>query len=388
MANGLKIRMLGDIEITHGNSSLLPKLSSKSIAIIALLLGHANHKMTRERIASMLWADSFETANYNLRYNLWNLKKVIPQDKGEDFIISTKEACGINPAYRFSSDVTRLERVDAAAMERMDTASLRQVKAQLQGEFMDQFYIRDSEAFNDWTLFERAKYQKLYVQCLNILLTRYTEEESLDLTVEILEEMLLVNPYDEETHYRLMEAYVRKGSRYLAILQYKKCNALLREELNIVPQQKIKELYASIIDADREAREKAAGSERKKAVVLILNEYADPELPYLAMSQLLDRITGTLDKVSLEAVPQRYWKDVCAIYPDAQVYAGGEASECDIRDIRLFQSLRGILGALRGSVQLEIQIKNCEQLDPCSRRFFALTENTLKIQIQYQTERG
>lgn len=406
MANDLTVRMLGDVEISQAGISLLPKLSSKSMAIIALLICHDHRKLTREKIASMLWADSFETANYNLRYNLWNLKKVVPPYNGEDFILSTKEACSINPAYPFRADVTELAQLDASVMGEMDVTALNQMKNVLKGEFMDQFYIKDSEEFNDWILFERAKYQKLYVQCLNILLKKYTSREQTELVIDLLEEMLQINPYDEEIHYRLMEAHVQQGSRYLAILQYKKCNTLLREELNIIPQKKIKDLYLSIIDAQEAEGCAPSAAHRKKVLLFTLNDYADKNLEYLAMSQLIDKIVSALDQISLEGVPQKYWTDLYAIHPDTVEFSGergslscSKNSSCsknpscnpisfggEIRDIRLFSSLRGVLQHLVNEFRLEILIQNSQELDVKSSQFFSFVEHTTDIPIRYLPE--
>lgn len=406
MANDLTVRMLGDVEISQSGISLLPKLSSKSMAIIALLICHDHRKLTREKIASMLWADSFETANYNLRYNLWNLKKVVPPYNGEDFILSTKEACSINPAYPFRADVTELAQLDASVMGEMDVTALNQMKNVLKGEFMDQFYIKDSEEFNDWILFERAKYQKLYVQCLNILLKKYTSLEQTELVIDLLEEMLQINPYDEEIHYRLMEAHVQQGSRYLAILQYKKCNTLLREELNIIPQKKIKDLYLSIIDSQEAEGCVPSSTRRKKVLPFTLNEYADKNLEYLAMSQLIDKIVSALDQISLEGIPQKYWTDLCTIHPDAVEFFGeGGSQSCsknpscskipscnpmsfggEIRDIRLFSSLRGVLQHLVNEFRLEILIHNSQELDMKSSQFFSFIKHTTDIPIRYLPE--
>lgn len=398
MGNDLTVRMLGDVEISQAGVSLLPKLSSKSMAIIALLICHDHRKLTREKIASMLWADSFETANYNLRYNLWNLKKVVPPYKGEDFILSTKEACSINPAYPFRSDVAELSHLNPSVMGEMDVTSLNQIKNVLKGEFMDQFYIKDSEEFNDWILFERTRYQKLYVQCLNILLKKYTALEQTELVIDLLEEMLQINPYDEEIHYRLMEAHMKQGSRYLAILAYKKCNTLLREELNIIPQKKIKDLYLSIIDSQEENGCLPSSAGRKKAVAFLVNEYADQNLEYLAMSQLIEKIAASLDRVSLEGVPRKYWADLEAICPDVEDFFGGGPS-CDknqrcsellppseIRDIRLFSSFRSILRHLESEFRLEISIENSGELDKKSLQFFHLIQHTTDIPIRYISE--
>ena len=59
----LNIRMMGSFSINNDREDLFSKLSSKSAAIIALLVCNESGKMARDKLASVLWADSFETAN-------------------------------------------------------------------------------------------------------------------------------------------------------------------------------------------------------------------------------------------------------------------------------------------------------------------------------------
>ena len=176
----LNIRMMGSFSINKDREDLFSKLSSKSAAIIALLVCNENRKMARDKLASVLWADSFETANYNLRYNLWNIKKVIPCDaSGNEFIISTKDYCCINPDYGFECDLMALEGIDLKEGEKEDKKLIDKLifaRKNLKGDFLDQFYIKDSDDFNEWVLFQRARYQKKHIQSLNLLLDYYTRE--------------------------------------------------------------------------------------------------------------------------------------------------------------------------------------------------------------------
>lgn len=378
----LKIKLIGDIEIRFDKADILPKLSSKSIAIIAVLICNENNKMSRERLATMLWADSFDTASYNLRYNLWNIKKVIPKDNfGNDFITTTKDYCQINPKYSFSSDVLEFENLNLDKKNLGSSEFLNRLinaKNRFKGDFLDEFYIKDSDEYNEWILFSRAKYQKKYIECLNLLLYYYIDSSQYEKAIEILEDILKVNPYDEEAYYNLMKLYIEKNERHKAVLQYKKCYNILRQELNIVPQKKIKELYMSITDENIEKIDNI-----KDNVVIKLNQYFDPTCEYILMSELSEKLLEISGRNQISGVCKRYWMDISEIQPRALDYIEMDYKITTIKDIRLYNSLKNILRYISNEKYLNLLIANKEHIDAKSKQFLGILSHSDLVNITY-----
>lgn len=72
----LRINLLGKIKIEYLGENLEPKLSNKTVAIIYLLIANKGRYLSKDKLVLYLWPDSTEeAAKYNLRYNLWLLKK-------------------------------------------------------------------------------------------------------------------------------------------------------------------------------------------------------------------------------------------------------------------------------------------------------------------------
>ncbi len=378
----LKIKLIGDIEIRFDKADILPKLSSKSIAIIAVLICNENNKMSRERLATMLWADSFDTASYNLRYNLWNIKKVIPKDNfGNDFITTTKDYCQINPKYSFSSDVLEFENLNLDKKNLGSSEFLNRLinaKNRFKGDFLDEFYIKDSDEYNEWILSSRAKYQKKYIECLNLLLYYYIDSSQYEKAIEILEDILKVNPYDEEAYYNLMKLYIEKNERHKAVLQYKKCYNILRQELNIVPQKKIKELYMSITDENIEKIDNI-----KDNVVIKLNQYFDPTCEYILMSELSEKLLEISGRNQISGVCKRYWMDISEIQPRALDYIEMDYKITTIKDIRLYNSLKNILRYISNEKYLNLLIANKEHIDAKSKQFLGILSHSDLVNITY-----
>lgn len=75
MQEMLVVNLLGNAGIYYRGEDITTRLSSKSVAIIMYLVENYNKKITREKISDLLWAEKYENSGYNLRYNLWNIKK-------------------------------------------------------------------------------------------------------------------------------------------------------------------------------------------------------------------------------------------------------------------------------------------------------------------------
>ena len=98
----LEITLLGKTKISFDGEFLDKQLSTKAQGLIYLLIAHKGKFLSREKIMTYLWPDSSEdAARYNLRYNLWQLKKLIPEDSGgQALVVSDKDGCQINQKYR------------------------------------------------------------------------------------------------------------------------------------------------------------------------------------------------------------------------------------------------------------------------------------------------
>lgn len=381
----LKVKLIGDIEIKFGQLDILPKLSSKSVAIITILICNESHKISRDKLSSMLWADSFDTANYNLRYNLWNIKKVVPKDnENNDFITTTKDYCQINPKYKFNCDIFDFDDINLEKRNLRSSVFLNKLisaKNNFKGDFLDQLYIKDSDDYNEWVLANRAKYQKKYIEVLNLLLYYYNNSSEYEKAVEILEDILSVNPYEEEAHYNLMKLYIEKNERHKAVIQYKKCYSILRQELNIVPQKKITELYSSITSEEVDRSDKV-----KEDVVIKLNEYADPSCEYILMSELSEKLLEISGRNQISGVCKRYWMDISEIQPKALDYIEMDYKITTIKDIRLYNSLKNILRYISNDKNVNILISNRDGIDPKSRQFIGIIDHSDIVSIKYINE--
>lgn len=375
MDQGLFIQMFGSGEFFVSGKPVTARLSAKSLAILVFLLCHAQHRVTRDKLASMFWAESYDTATYNLRYNLWNIKKVIPPDEnGAEFLVTSKDFCAINPAYQYTSDLIQLNRLLEEHSADAPLEVLLEVKEILSREFLEDFYIRDSDEFNDWLLFERTRYQKLMQQNLEQLYDTYMQRQDMPGADETLRALLRINPYEEKYYCRIMKLCMQKGERHAALRWYQSCEELLRKDLNLAPSKTLRELYLGITSQEQEL---SAQSESFKELTVELTANEETQaISGLVLSDFIEQLTCACERTIVSQVPKVFLEDLSSLQ-SALIPTYGLESGCrQVSQARLFNSLRGLMVQLSGSYHITVYLDREDLCDSFSRHALHYLQRT------------
>lgn len=139
----LKLKFLGELKIECDGKDLTGAVSSKAMALLAILTVQKGRQMTRRELINYLWPDSEPAAaRYNLRYNLWQIKKLAAPDKdGNSFLIITKEQCRINDKFEAESDIARILSADINQCDGL--SQLESVYSLFTGDFLKTAIFRD-----------------------------------------------------------------------------------------------------------------------------------------------------------------------------------------------------------------------------------------------------
>jgi DNA-binding SARP family transcriptional activator len=244
----LSIKMLGQVNISCNGVNITDKMSTKQIALICLLVLNHDREMNREKLCAYLWPDSDEeAARYNLRYNLWKMKNLIPADpKGQNFILITKDSCRVNKKYRFQCDRLCIDSFDPHKQKSVE--ELLQLKELFKGDFLEGFYMKNCNEFNEIILFERVVCQTKQIEIMQKLADLYEEVNRSEEELQVLHEMMTIEPYNENFAYRILNIYKKTGNRTSAINYFKKFESKLRRELNIAPNNDLKLLYRTLTE--------------------------------------------------------------------------------------------------------------------------------------------
>lgn len=400
----LKVNTFGNLDIFLDNKSIKENLSYKGIALLAYLAVNKGKSFNRDKLAYMFWdSSSSNAARYNLRYTLWSLRKAIKDNKNETkFIISHKDDCQLNPNSHISVDVLELEELIDGIEKSNDKeylSSLERIKNIYKGEFLEGFYVKGCIEFNDWFFYERERIQRRYFQSLNKLSAIYKAQEKYFKSIEVYEEMLKINPLQEQLYVELMKIYFKLGHRKSALKQYERCCKVLREELNISPMETTKEVYKQILSSNRPPGNRDDGTIEhnalKKGVLnkkLCLDCYPINDIPYYFVSKMVEKLIDAWDRLVLKDIPTYYWKDIFRIQPKVAEFIGEINCYDNLTDKteknRIFIALGELLYEIAKDKSFLVEIRNFQWIDNISFDFikyflFLYPKANIKIIIYY-----
>ncbi|MCB0128466.1 MAG: AAA family ATPase, partial [Caldilineaceae bacterium] len=138
-----------------------------------------------------------------------------------------------------------LDKTEAALADTAMT-DLQKAVALYQGEFLAGFYVDNAPDFEAWVRTERERLHQLYYHALTCLIHHTERATDLSQAIDYTQQLLQVEPTDEEAHRRLMTLYVCNGQRSSALAQYELCCKLLAAELDVEPATETTALYQRI----------------------------------------------------------------------------------------------------------------------------------------------
>ena len=192
-------------------------------------------EVNRDEIAGILWGDKEnQVARKNLRNTVYQANKIF---EGDVIVSPSRSSLALNPELNLSLDVQLFERDPISNLHLY------------QGDFLEGFYVKDDEDFDQWASRKRSAYKQLYIEsCYQKI-----DKEGLgDPSIESLLHHLVELDEFEEKNYQLLMEYYRVHHQLGKFFEtYYKLVDLLDRELNVRPSRVIEELYHSVLEAKR-----------------------------------------------------------------------------------------------------------------------------------------
>ncbi|MCI9475302.1 MAG: hypothetical protein HFE71_02300 [Emergencia sp.] len=375
---------MGNLKILYRGKDITTQLGSKACALIFLLMESKGKGLSREKIIAYLWPDSKEeAARYNLRYNLWEIKKIIKEDAdGNLFLLSDNNACKINENYAYGCDF-----IEAACFDRKKEytmAELLHFRSLFSGELYEGAFFKGCEELNNLILYRRIEFEKLKVQVMESMAELLAQEENYEGEIEVLQEILKIDPYNEEIAGLVMDAYCKIGKRAEAVNFYRTFSNTLAFSINIAPGEVLTEKYRQIQDGaqyeafvrrEREVKDSAAVSTEERVCITCMEG-----IPYFWLSALLKdlkELHGDLlykalnerDVFCLGSIQQEFWKSELA---------GRDSST--LKDVNIMNACVKALSAVASRRSLIIETRQGEYMDQASRAFVRYMKATAEEQ--------
>lgn len=289
----LSLRLLGTFEAQLDQDKPIESRAKKIEALLAFLACESDRAHRRERLVGLLFSEMpDDQARTNLRQTLTRLRRAINDQKADPpFLLVSREATQFNPASDHFLDVAFFEQLlQGCGVHRPERdldchdCNERLAKAieLYRGPFLDEFFLDDSAAFEDWVQVKREQYQTDALTALQDLADYHERGGSYAAAADFVRQQLRFEPWKEEAHRQLMRLLAYQGQRTAALQQYHVLETTLEDELSVEPMAETQSLYERIRTAEDirpfrlpSRNDNFVGREKEMALV---NEYlTDPE---------------------------------------------------------------------------------------------------------------
>jgi TolB-like protein/DNA-binding SARP family transcriptional activator len=231
----IQLSLLGRFKATvEGTASQSLQISaSRQRALLAYLVLQPDYSETRERLATLLWANgSDQQARQNLRQLLLGLRKLLAVG-GLDPLRTDRESVALDPD-QIAADV----RVFETLVRSDDPADLDRALTLYQGDLLDGFST-ELESFEPWLQRERARFKALAAMAFDRAVRRHDDESEPNSRRDALraaEQWVALDRLDEAAQRALIGQLWKASGPTAALAHAESVRVLVRQELDCAPE--------------------------------------------------------------------------------------------------------------------------------------------------------
>ena len=189
----------------------------------------------REQLMDLLWPGMpLQSAQANLRQTIYRLRQMIPElnskegDTAVPFLITNRQTIQINPDADYIADVH--------AFDALIDQDPEQAIALYQGDFLTDFFLPDSDTFEEWANNQREAYRRQALDAMETITAVHLQDGRYEAAIQLALRQLEIDNLREISHRQLMEANARNGHRQVALSHFNTFTQLLADELAIEPE--------------------------------------------------------------------------------------------------------------------------------------------------------
>lgn len=232
----LAVKCFGQFTVCTQKHGCIRWKTAKAEELFALLI-HAQGKIkSKESLIEILWPNT----DINKAANLFRVTcTYIRSSLAELGIVNLlqRELDG----YKLNTNLIKCDlygfRLMAQSIKAQHTDKLEEVSALYAGEYL--------EGKNyDWAISARVQLESDFLSMQRCLAERYIAMNSYEKACKTLEQVLQYDPYEEEAVFSLIKLKLNTGNDVAAVKVYRQYESLVKEELGILPSDKLRGLLA------------------------------------------------------------------------------------------------------------------------------------------------
>ncbi len=261
----LEVHFFGKFRVAVNGREVANWPGRKSKLVFAYLAMNHKRRLSREVLMETFWPSAEpDSARNSLNVALHQVRRALHEAfPACDFILFKEECYFLNPDLEVWLDVEEFKQhwKKAQGLERdkgreAALPEFEQAANMYEGDFME------DDIYESWAASQREHFKEIYLVALDRISKVYSLNGKPELAANLCESILALDNCREDIHRRLMLCYYRVGKRDKALKQFKKCEAILQEELEVKPTRATLELYEKIKTGSAKKRNFLAGIKR------------------------------------------------------------------------------------------------------------------------------
>jgi DNA-binding SARP family transcriptional activator/pimeloyl-ACP methyl ester carboxylesterase len=225
----------------------IPRRKTTALLAYLAVTGKAH---TREALATLFWPEHDQSsALANLRRELSRLKQVL----GGEGLRADRSQASLNQSAQIWVDAIVFQQKIHLGHAHGQNDLCQECALRLQegielyrGRFMAGFNLPDSPEFDEWQFFVAEEMRQGLVGALQKLIEWHIQLGELEQSIACARKWLAQDYFHEPAHRMLMQLYAWSGQRAAALRQFQECVRILKQELDVEPEDETLELFEVI----------------------------------------------------------------------------------------------------------------------------------------------
>jgi DNA-binding SARP family transcriptional activator len=249
LEQSITVRTLGAFEVTAGGVAVKRWRASKACHLLQYMLLRRGRHLSRDQLNDALWPESaWSSGSSSLKVAAHVLRRVLAEHGADSDGVSSLRLITTDNGYRLSAENVLVdfesfnELVDhgyALQREGDNTGALRlyQKAAELyQGDFLSDVHLPWATEYREWL-------RSRLLCTLEFIIESQLRDEDFQGAVSSCMRILEVDPLNEKVYRSLMVLHGLLGQLNQTIRWYRLCEVRLRDELQVEPDRRTRQLY-------------------------------------------------------------------------------------------------------------------------------------------------
>lgn len=276
--------------------------TGKTLGLLVYLAVESGRPHQREALAGLFWPDQpLKKALQNLRQALTQLRQTLhDRDDGASFLLVDRQSVCFNLQSDHRLDVAEFNDLYEKCLRHRHRQAekclpclhrLRQMADLYGGDFLTHFNLDGSSMLDDWIVLSRESLRRQVIECLDWLANSFERSGDYRAALQYAWRQVALEPWREESHFRVMRLLAIDGQRSAALAHYDRCRRILEEELGVEPTPETTRLYEQIRDRTFTAGQKQPARPRASIPAYLLPKI---DAPFVGREREIDDLANSV----------------------------------------------------------------------------------------------